>query len=70
MCTQTLSWGKKAGGKINTPPTSVMKIMSEFMPLLFLHGVNRGKIHFLYKSGFENLIYLHSNKEEEAFIPN
>ena len=47
-----------------------MKIMSEFMPLLFLHGVNRGKIHFLYKSGFENLIYLHSNKEEEAFIPN
>lgn len=47
-----------------------MKIMSEAIPLLFLHDVNRRKLHFLYKTGFETLIYLHSNKEVEAFIPN
>jgi len=70
MCTYTLSWGKTAVGKINTPPTSVMKIMSEVLPLLFLHDVNKGKLHFFHKTGFETLIYLHSIKEEEAFIPN
>jgi len=47
-----------------------MKIMSEVLPLLFLHGVNKGKLHFLHKTGFETLIYLHYIKEEEAFIPN
>jgi hypothetical protein len=70
MFTQVLSRGKTVGGKVNTPPISVMKIMSEAIPLLFLHDVNRRKLHFLYKTGFETLIYLHSNKEVEAFIPN
>jgi len=70
MFIQILSLGKTAGGRVNTPPTSVLKIMSESIPLLFLHSVNRRKLHFLYKTGFETLIYLHSNKEVEAFIPN
>jgi hypothetical protein len=53
MFTHTFSFGKTAVGKINTPRTSVMKIMSEVLPLLFLHGVNKGKLHFLYKTVFE-----------------
>jgi hypothetical protein len=64
-----ISWGKTAGGKINTPTISVMKIMSEAIPLLFLRDVNRRKLHFLHKTCFETLIYLHCNKEVEAFIP-
>jgi hypothetical protein len=62
--------GQNGRGIFNTPPTSMMKIMSEAIPLLFLPGVNSGKFHFLYKIGFENLIDLHSNNEVEAFIPN
>jgi hypothetical protein len=59
---------KTAGGKVNTLPTSVVKIiMSGALPLLSLHGVNRGKLHFPYKTGFVNLIYLHSNKGSGSF---
>jgi hypothetical protein len=49
--------------------------MSEAILLLFLRGVNGAKLHFLYKTDLKpslikTLIYPHSNKEVEAFIPN
>jgi hypothetical protein len=43
--------------------------MSGALPVHFLHDVNKGKHHFPFKkTGFETLIYLHSNKGSGSFF--